>query len=72
MNDWMTPPEPPIIIARSSPMLVASIQLVELTRYVREAGADIAQVDVSRVMDTSGLFDALRSAIPFPTWCGSG
>lgn len=72
MTAWTPGPLPPVVLARSSPMLVASGQLEALRRYAEDAGLRYVEADVSGAADTVGLIGAIRSVLPFPEWCGSG
>lgn len=65
-------PSPPVVHARSSPMLVARGQLEALRRYTQDAAVRYVEADVSGAVDTVALIGAIRSVLPFPEWCGSG
>lgn len=72
MTAWTPAPSPPVVHARSSPILVARGQLEALRRYAEDAEVRYVEADVSGVVDTVDLIGVIRSVLPFPAWCGSG
>jgi hypothetical protein len=71
VTDWVAPPLPPIVVARTFPLLAESCQIAALRRYAEDSGAALVEADVAGACQSSDVIEALKAVLPFPSWCGA-
>jgi hypothetical protein len=71
MSAWIDYPPPPLVRSAADPLLVESNRLDELVAYAEAAGATRVDVDVTKAANGFHVIEALKTVLPFPSWCGS-
>jgi hypothetical protein len=70
--EWLPDPEPPLVEARTVPLLVTTSRLDQLREFAEEHGAEYVEADSSQADEAWQVMHALKEVLPFPSWCGSG
>jgi len=72
MSSWIDYPPPPSPgLGRTPPLLVESDQLDDFAAYFEQAGANRVDIALVNAVDSFGVIESLKAALPFPAWCGS-
>jgi hypothetical protein len=72
MSNWITVSDIVPIRDRAEPYLIESAVILQLRDAASAHSADVRVVQIEDAASAADVVDALKAALPFPDWCGSG